>query len=151
MSILASLRASASALTAQRMRMNTIANNVANQETTRTPEGGPYRRQQVVFTPRTNGLPFLQVLRASGLGRVGPAGGGGVQVAEVVEDPTPPRMVFQPDHPDANADGYVAYPNVDLVSEMVDMLSATRSYEANVTVLNSAKSMALRALDILRA
>lgn len=156
MSILTSLRASASALTAQRMRMNAIANNVANVETTRTPEGGPYRRQQVVFTPRAGGMPFLQLVRA-GLGNVGGrapdwiGGSGGVQVAQVIEDQAPGRLVHQPDHPDANADGYVEYPNVDLVTEMVDMLSATRSYEANVTVLSSAKSMAMRALDIMKA
>jgi len=132
--------------------MNAISNNVANMETTRTPEGGPYRRQQVVFTPRPGGSPFLQMVRANlGLGAPGAGASAGVQVAEVVEDQSQPRLVYQPDHPDANADGYVAYPNIDLVTEMVDMMSATRSYEANLTVLNSAKNMAIKALDILKA
>lgn len=118
---------SASALSAQRQRMNIIAQNIANAETTRTPEGGPYSRQQVVFalTPE-----------------------GGVEVSEVVQDPRPPRLVFQPGHPDADAAGYVALPNVNLVEEMVDMISAMRSYEANVTAINAAKSMDQTALDL---
>ena len=118
---------SASALSAQRQRMDLIAQNIANAETTRTPEGGPYRRQQVVFTLDDQG---------------------GVEVTQVVEDPRPPRLVYQPGHPDADAAGYVALPNVNLVEEMVDMISAMRSYEANVTAINAAKTMAQRALDL---
>jgi flagellar basal-body rod protein FlgC len=117
----------ASALSAQRKRMDIIAQNIANAETTRTPEGGPYRREQVVFT--LNDL-------------------GGVDATEVVQDPRPPRLVYQPGHPDADAAGYVALPNVNLVEEMVDMISAMRSYEANVTAINAAKTMAQSALDL---
>lgn len=118
---------SASALSAQRKRMDIIAQNIANAETTRTPEGGPYRRQQVVFTLTEEG---------------------GVETTEVLQDPRPPRLVYQPGHPDADAAGYVALPNVNLVEEMVDMISAMRSYEANVTAINAAKTMAQRALDL---
>jgi flagellar basal-body rod protein FlgC len=118
---------SASALSAQRRRMDVIAQNIANAETTRTPEGGPYRRQQVVFTLDEQG---------------------GVEVSEVVQDPRPPRLVYQPGHPDADAAGYVALPNVNLVEEMVDMISAMRSYEANVTAINAAKAIEQAALDL---
>jgi flagellar basal-body rod protein FlgC len=118
---------SGSALSAQRQRMDIIAQNIANAETTRTPQGGPYRRQQVVFALDDQG---------------------GVEVTQVVEDPRPPRLVYQPGHPDADAAGYVALPNVNLVEEMVDMISAMRSYEANVTAVNAAKTMAQRALDL---
>jgi len=122
-----SIDLSATALSAQRQRMDVIAQNIANAETTRTPEGGPYRRQQVVFTLDD---------------------AGGVEVTEVVEDPRPPRLVYQPGHPDADAAGYVALPNVNLVEEMVDMISAMRSYEANVTAISAAKTMDQRALDL---
>jgi flagellar basal-body rod protein FlgC len=127
MSTTDSIDVSASALSAQRQRMDIIAQNIANAETTRTPQGGPYRRQQVVFTLDEQG---------------------GVEVTQVVEDPRPPRLVYQPGHPDADAAGYVALPNVNLVEEMVDMISAMRSYEANVTAVNAAKTLAERALDL---
>ncbi|MCS6801700.1 MAG: flagellar basal body rod protein FlgC [Chloroflexota bacterium] len=145
MSILHALRVSASGLTAQRVRMDVIANNVANAETTRTADGGPYRRELVRFLPR-GATPFSLVLDRF-RGASGPAYDG-VEVTAVFQDDTPPRLVYDPTHPDADAAGYVAYPNVNPVVEMVDLLAATRAYQANVTVLNAAKQMALKALEI---
>jgi len=139
---------SASGLTAERLRMDVISNNIANVNTTRTVEGGPYMRQRVVFEPRGEKLNFLfpavfdKSKRASQMQ--------GVKITQIINDPTPPRLVFDPGHPDANKDGYVAMPNVNIVKEMVDMISATRAYEANVTAINSAKTMAAKALDILK-
>ncbi len=153
MSLLAVLRTSGSALTAQRLRMDIIAHNVANSETTRTPEGGPYRRQQVVFAPRLRPpADFLTLLRRGDVAALAqPARlAEGVEVVAVLPDLSPPRLVYNPTHPDANAEGYVAYPNVNLVTELTDMLSATRSYEANLTVIQAAKAMAQRALDLAR-
>ncbi len=145
MSFFKALRISASGLTAERLRMDTISNNLANANTTRSVEGGPYRRQVPVFAP---------ILDQSMHGAKSPIHGGskgqGVQVVGIVSDPSPPRLVFDPQHPDANADGYVEMPNVHVVKEMVDLITATRAYEANVTALNSAKSMAQRALEIGR-
>ncbi|MEN3184317.1 MAG: flagellar basal body rod protein FlgC [Atribacterota bacterium] len=130
MKIFRSFDISASALTAERLRLSVIATNIANAETTRTPQGGPYRRKEVVFVPRENG---------------------GVEVAAIQEDTTtPPRMVYDPGHPDANSEGFVAYPNVSVVNEMVDLLAATRAYEANVAALNATKSMLTSSLNIGR-
>ncbi len=129
---------SASGMTAERLRMDTIANNLANANTTRTARGGPYRRQMVVFEER--------LAQASGYG----LRGNGVRVSRIVEDNDPPRLVYDPHHPDANEQGYVEMPNVNIVTEMVDMITASRAYEANVAALNAAKAMALKALDIGR-
>ncbi|HEY3109801.1 MAG TPA: flagellar basal body rod protein FlgC [Chloroflexota bacterium] len=152
MSFFSALRTSASGLTAQRLRMDLISNNIANAETTRTDAGGAYRRQMALFSPKSDrNVPFFKLLR--GDAQPGGAAGSsveGVQTLRIVEDQAPMRMVYDPAHPDANADGYVEYPNVNPITEMTDMLSATRSYEANVTVLNAAKAMAQRALDIGR-
>jgi flagellar basal-body rod protein FlgC len=154
MSIFSALRTSASGLTAQRLRMDLISNNIANAETTRTAEGGAFRRQMVLFAPKTQGpdnTSFFDRLRGTALQGLDPgAKTEGVRPVQIVDDQAPMRMVYDPSHPDANKDGYVEYPNVNPVTEMTDMLSATRSYEANVTVLNAAKSMAQRALDIGR-
>jgi flagellar basal-body rod protein FlgC len=139
------LKTSGSALTAQRLRMDVIASNLANAEATSTPEGGPYKRERVVFEPILRDT-FEKTNDAN---TQGPASQG-VEVRGVVQDDEEPRMVYDPTHPDANDDGFVAYPNVDLVTEMTDMLSASRSYEANITVLNVAKNMAQRALDLGR-
>jgi len=138
---------SAGGMSAQRFRLNVIASNLANQNTTRTPEGGPYLRRDVVFattlskseekisgkqlTPSEN--PALSV-----------------KVVDVITDPSPPIMKYQPGHPDANKDGYVAYPNVNTFEEMVNMLSATRSYEANATIMKNAKEMADKTIDLLK-
>jgi len=144
MRIFQAMQVSASGLTAERFRLDLIANNIANVHTTRTEEGGPYRRRSAVFAERV-----LEARQGQGIGLPGQAGGG-VRVAAVSEDRTEPRLVFEPGHPDANAEGYVAYPNINIVQEMVDMISATRAYEANVTALNAAKSMFLKALEIGR-
>lgn len=139
MNLFRSFDISASGLTAQRLRMDTIANNLANVNTTRTANGGPYRRQMVVFEER------LAASMQSGR-RLG----AGVRVSRIVEDDDPPRLEYNPAHPDADEQGYVRLPNVNVVTEMVDMISASRAYEANVTALNAAKSMALKALEIGR-
>ena len=145
MGILSTIRASASALTAQRLRMDVISNNVANINTTRTETGTTYHRLQAVFMPDRPNRTFLTALRAS-FGIQEPPRG--VLVQKIQEDSTPTRRVLDPTHPDADANGFVEYPNVDLVQEMTDMLGATRAYEANVTVMNAAKTMALKALNI---
>jgi flagellar basal-body rod protein FlgC len=145
------LRIGSSALNAQRLRLDVIANNIANTETTRTAAGGPYQRRDVVFRAQEPAafLPhFVQAQREAG-GQPG-SGPGGVKVASIVTDETPGARVYDPAHPDADEEGYVTYPNVNLVVEMTNMLSATRSYEANLTSIDAAKRMALKALEIGR-
>jgi flagellar basal-body rod protein FlgC len=140
---------SASGLTAQRLRMDVVANNIANANTTRTPEGGPYRREVVVFGEKPANS-FSAVLNNA----LSVSGGGGVQVLKIEQDQTPFKLVYDPTHPDAIHDprsplnGYVQLPNVDIVTEMVDLISASRSYEANITALNASKSMDMKALQI---
>ncbi|NLM96262.1 MAG: flagellar basal body rod protein FlgC [Halanaerobiaceae bacterium] len=134
---------SASGMTAQRLRMDIIANNIANIDTTRTETGGPYRRQLPVFEERRN-RPFSFFLNE----KMNSRGKGGVQVSAIIEDQSPFKIIYNPAHPDADEDGYVSMPNVDIVTEMVDMIDASRAYEANVTALNSLKNMALKALEI---
>jgi flagellar basal-body rod protein FlgC len=129
-----------SGLVAQRSRMETVASNLANARTTRTPEGGPYRRLSPVFVAQPLGSAFAEQLAANLRG---------VRVQEIVADPSPPVLRFEPGHPDADARGFVAYPNVDPVREMVDMLSATRSYEAGVTVVRSVRDMLRTTLEII--
>lgn len=137
-----------SALTAQRLRMDVVASNMANVDTTRgkyvNGEWQPYRRKMVVMQPNQN--PFSSHL-SKAMGRTDHAGNG-VKVSRIIEDQTPFKLVYQPDHPDANEEGYVQLPNVDPLKEMVDMMSATRTYEANVTALNATKNMLLKALEI---
>ena len=123
---------SASGLTAQRARLDIIGANIANVETTRTPSGGPYQRLQSVFASQG-------------------ANPGGVAMIGALPDLREPRRVYQPGHPHADTEGYVSYPNVNIVEEMVDLVSATRSYEANAAAFNAAKSMAQHALDLGRA
>ena len=141
MDFLTSFRVTASALEAQRLRLNIIAENVANAQTTRTVEGGPYKRRDPVFAAK----PFDEMLSLEQQ-----AGSTGVAVERIHVDERPPRLQYDPNHPDANADGYVAMPNVDVVTETVNMMSATRSYESNVAVMNASKAMALKALEIGR-
>lgn len=141
--IFTTMKISASAMAAQRTRLNVISANVANVETTRTPEGGPYRRQEVVFNTSQEGF-------AGNLERALRDSVRGVEVAEIRASAEPPRVVYDPGHPDADGQGMVAMPNVDVLEEMVDMMTATKAYEANVTVIKSAKRMALKALDIGR-
>lgn len=144
MGMFGAIDAAASGMTAERLRMDVISNNIANVNTTRTTEGGPYRRQMVMFEPRSGQNSFSQVLSQQ------IDAGSGVRVTGIVKDGSPTRRVYDPTHPDANKDGYVEMPNVNIVAEMVDMITATRAYEANVTSVNAAKSMAMKALEIGR-
>ena len=133
-----------SALKAQRTRLDTISANMANIETTRTPQGGPYKRKMVVF--ETQQPSFDQQL-SSAMQQSQPQG---VRVSQITTDQAEPRMMFDPGHPDANEDGYVAMPNIDLLEETADMMMATRAYEANITSIKASKRMALKALEIGR-
>jgi len=133
--IFSSLRISASGLSAQRRLMDVIANNIANANTLKTPEGTPYRRQQVLLQLGDLQLPGIEKKA-------------GVKVAGVVEDTTPGRLVYDPGNPFANEDGYVQYPNVNIIREMVDMIQATRAYEANAAVIDATKAMVNDALKI---
>lgn len=146
MSVLTALHISSSGLTAQRLRMNVVSTNLANLNTTRTPEGGPYRHQEPVFAALPASVTFEDSLRAQFNSPLKE-----VRVVGVIEDARDPKTVYDPNHPDADSQGYVALPNVDMVSEMVDLLSAARAYEANVTALNATKNMALKTLEIGRA
>ncbi|WP_062232534.1 flagellar basal body rod protein FlgC [Fictibacillus sp. FJAT-27399] len=145
------LNNSASALTAQRLKMDVVSSNIANADSTRgklvNGKWEPYRRKMVVTEP--NGSSFSTMFQTAVDGRSGGTGGG-VKVDGIVVDQTPFKMVYQPDHPDADKNGYVKLPNVDPLKEMVDLVSSTRSYEANVTALNAAKGMYLKALEIGR-
>jgi flagellar basal-body rod protein FlgC len=146
MGYFSSLDVGASALTAQRLRMDIISQNIANANTTRTDKGTPYRRQDVLFEEKAPGGQFSDYLNDSSKALIG----SGVRVAKIVEDKTPFKKVYDPGNPEANTDGYVEMPNVDIITEMVNMISATRAYEANVTSINTSKSIALKALDIGR-
>jgi len=150
MGMFTNINTAASGLTAQRLRMDVISDNIANANTTRTSEGGPFRRSRVILRPRTPQAywrsPFLPSALKQGLGN-------GVRVAEVQKDfDAKSRLVYDPTHPDAikigPRKGYVEYPNVNIVGEMVDMISASRSYEANVAMMNGSKSMYMKALEI---
>jgi flagellar basal-body rod protein FlgC len=129
MDIFKSMNIAATALTAERLRMDVIANNIANANTTRTKKGGPYIRQRVIFEERKQG---------------------GVRVVSIEEDPSPPRLVYDPHHPDADKEGYVRFPNVDILHEMVDMITATRAYEANCATIRCARDIFNAALRIGR-
>jgi flagellar basal-body rod protein FlgC len=151
MGILETMRVSLSALTAQRVRMDVTASNLANVDTTRTPQGGPYLRRQVVFATEQPS-PFARLVQTrTGLVETTPSAGRGVQVAGIVVDRRAVREVYDPTHPDADANGIVRYPDIDVVSEMTNLMAATRAYEANVTVLDALKTMVMRALSIGRA
>lgn len=139
-------RISSSGMTAQRMRMNTISSNIANINTTRTPEGGPYRRKDVVFEAMPDAKNFGEILGVNSPKENFQR----VQVVDVLSDTKAPLLKYEPDHPDANPDGYVAYPNINLMEEMTNMIQATRAYEANVSAMQASKDMALSALDIGR-
>jgi flagellar basal-body rod protein FlgC len=152
MGLFSSINTAATALTAQRTRLDVISNNIANADTTRDADGTPFRRSRVIFRPRVSQpywkSPFLPKSLDNGIGE-------GVRVVGIEEDmESDPRMVYDPTHPDAiktgKWTGYVEYPNVNIVEEMVDMISASRSYEANTAVVEGSKSMFMRALDIGR-
>lgn len=143
-----SMHISASGLAAERLRMDVISQNLANVNTTRGPNG-PYRRHEVVFRA-SDGVPGAGAAAASESSSVPGGPLHGVEAVAIVEDPSELRAVHDPSNPDADENGYVYYPNVNPVTETVDMMTATRAYEANVTAMNAAKNMALKALDILR-
>ncbi len=146
MAFLNSLDISGSGLTASRLRMDVISENIANSETTRTAQGGPYRRKMVVYRCDDTAQTFRSMLdsQASGAETVP----GGVKVSAVLEDQTPFNEVYDPTDPDTNAEGYVAKPNVDLIQETTDMMAVTRAYSANLTALDAVKNMAAKALEL---
>lgn len=143
MDFLKAMDISSSGLAAERIRMNTISSNVANANVTDTPEGGPYRRKDAIFTAISAKDSFGDILEDQideNLQKV--------QVSDIVSDVHAPRMAYNPSHPNANEEGYVAMPNVNVVEEMVNLINASRAYEANITVFNASKNMAMKALDI---
>jgi len=145
MDFLTSMKISSSGLNVQRKLMETVSSNLANIETTRTPEGGPYRRKELVVTALPLEDDFNEILKSE-------LGENVLQsmITEIIEDQSEPRLVFNPNHPDANETGYVAMPNVDLMTEMVNLITSTRGFEANVTAMNATKSMAQRAIELGR-
>ena len=149
MSLFGGLDISASALTAQRLRMDVTAENLANAQTTKGADGQPYRRKEVVLQEIPSGGGFGAQLTAA-MATGSSAAAGGVQVAQIATDPTPGKKTYDPGNPDADAQGYVQMPNVDTVTEMVDLIDAQRSYEANVTAMSAAKQMFSKTLEILK-
>ena len=147
MSMFLGIDAAASGLTAERLRMDVISNNIANSNTTRTEQGGAYHRRYVVFQPREREVDSFETLLQRAIG-YRKSSGEGVRAVQIVEDDSQGPLVYDPGHPDANEEGYVEKPNVNVVNEMVDMITASRAYEANVTTINAAKSMAMKALEI---
>lgn len=146
MSFFNSMNISSSGLAAQRLRMNILSANLANANTTRTPEGGPYKRQDVVFAASPVPVSTFEELLDEDFGtRLRE-----VKVVDIQKDQRAPRQMFDPNHPDADSKGYVAMPNIDAMTEMVNMITATRGYEANSTALNAAKQMAQKAIEIGR-
>jgi len=152
MGIFTSMNISSTGLTAQRLRMDVISNNIANASTTRTTDGGAFRRRRVVLRPRNDMLEFRSRFLPQALWH---GMGEGVRAIKIEEDRSPLRLVYDPTHPDALKSGpkrgYVEYPNVNIVNEMVDMISASRAYEANVSVVQNASQMFMRGLEIGRA
>lgn len=145
MSLLNLMSVSASGMAAQRARAEVIVENMANSETTRTPEGGPYRRKEVVFSSEPAGSPFSAVFQTE-MG----SGSAGVGVSEVLIDQRDPDKRYQPGHPDADAQGYVAFPRINPAEEMVDLMSATRGYQANIAAMSAIKDMIAKSVDLLR-
>jgi flagellar basal-body rod protein FlgC len=148
MNLFDSLTISGSALAAERQRSEIVASNLANAETTHTEAGGPYKRKEVVF--QSSGSSGFRLALASTGGLSG-APSGGVQISQVIDDPTAPVMRYEPNHPDANKDGYVAYPAINPVMEMVDLMSSVRSYQLNASAVAAAKQMIQQSIDILKS
>jgi flagellar basal-body rod protein FlgC len=144
MSLFSLLSVSASGMSAQRARAELLVENLANSETTRTPEGGPYRRKDAVFSSEPADSPFSSIFEAQ-LGRPD-----GVKVSEIVVDDREPDRRYLPGHPDADKEGYVAFPRINPAEDMVDLMSATRSYQANVAAISAVKDMIQRSIDLLR-
>jgi flagellar basal-body rod protein FlgC len=145
MSLFSVLSIGESGMAAQRMRAELLTENLANAETTRTPEGGPYRRKDVVFTSDPSTAQFSSLFESE----MNP-GGVGVRVAQVVTDTTEPEKRYLPGHPDADEDGYVAYPKMNPSEDMVDLMGASRSYQANVSAISAVKDMVQKSLDLFR-
>lgn len=147
MSIFSTLEISGSALAAERQRAEVVAANMANAETTHTPEGGPYKRKEVVFASSGN-TPFRMMLAGfhEGIGHPMPA----VRVQRVINDGTAPLKRYEPGHPDADADGFVSYPAINPVQEMVDLMGAVRSYQLNASAIQASKQMIQQAMDLLK-
>lgn len=142
MSLFASLSVSASGMSAQRTRAELLVQNLANAETTRTPDGGPYKRRSAVFTTEQQVSPFSAVFQSEI--------STGVAVAEVVEDGRPPDRRYMPGHPDADKDGYVAFPNVNPAEDMVDLMNASRTFAGNVAAISAIKNMIFRSIDLMK-
>lgn len=145
MDLLSSLRISASGLSANKKRMGAISSNIANAQTTQTAEGGPYRKKEVVFGSEPIRESFSEILE----GEIG-ENAKAVHATEVLSTNKPPILKYEPHHPHANEQGYVAYPDINVMEEMANMIQASRSYEANINAMNTTKSMALKALEIGR-
>jgi flagellar basal-body rod protein FlgC len=144
MSLFSLLSVGASGMSAQRTRAELLVENLANAETTRTPEGGPYRRKDVVFETTTTTSPFASVF-SSELQSIN-----GVGVSDIVVDTSDPEQRYMPGHPDANKDGYVAFPKINTAEDMVDLMGAARSFEANVAAMSAVKDMIQRSIDLAR-
>ncbi len=147
MAFLSSMNVVGSGLTAQQLRLDVVSENITNRTTTRTEGGGAYRRKMVVFEAEGERSPFQAALDRA-LGRGASSTAGGVRVTEIVEDPSDFKLVYDPEHPDANAEGYVEMPNVDLMQEMADAMAASQAYSANVTAFNVLKQVAAKGLEI---
>ena len=144
------LSISGSALTAERQRSEVIAANMANAETTHTDQGGPFKRKEVVFSAAHASAFQLQYASTGAAHHLGPTAGS-VRLTEVVDDPKQPVMRYEPGHPDANKDGFVAYPNINPVQEMVDLMGSVRAYQLNSSAVNAAKQMIQQSIDILKS
>lgn len=159
MNLFGLMETSGSAMQAERIRANVVAANMANAETTRTASGGPYRRQHVVFATNAGNYSFADSLDAASSSSVFPELGpsntanaaGGVHIAQVVEDPAPPLKRYDPGHPDAESDGYVSYPDINPLTEMVDLMGATRAYGLNSSAVQAEKGMIASALEIAKS
>ena len=149
MAFMDSMNIVASGLTAQQLRLDVISENITNSSTTRTENGGAYRRKMVVFQAETNAETFQQAMQRVAAGEHYDVKGG-VRVVEIAEDPSDMKLVYDPTHPDANEEGYVEYPNVDTVKEVADAMAATQAYSANVTAFNALKAVAAKAMEIGR-
>lgn len=153
MAFLSSMNIVASGLTAQQLRLDVVSENITNATTTRTENGGAYRRKMVVFESVSGRETFQEVMARAAGGAVsneGAQNAGGVRVTQIVEDPSDLELVYDPTHPDANEEGYVEMPNVDTIKEMADAMAATQAYSANVTAFNALKTVISKGLEIGR-
>jgi flagellar basal-body rod protein FlgC len=143
MSLFSSLSVSASGMSAQRTRAELLVENLANAETTRTPEGGPYRRKDVVFSTESQSSPFSAVFQTQ-------LDANGVAASDVIEDTSEPDLRYLPGHPDADKNGYVAFPKINPAEDMVDLMGASRGFQANIAAMTAVKDMINRSIDLLR-